>query len=147
MKTTVFPCGSIRQWRKNGVENLTDLQGKKGTTTQAKMNDNRHDQRRSCLSFCVIRKLEATYFALLSSIISIAKSFAPERSFLRKARPLSGAFSDVNILLLRLNTPFTLSLSAGTSKILMSKWITSSTVNHSPFPSLVTIFADVQSAL
>ena len=58
MKPTGFHCGSIRQWRKNGVENLTDLQGKKATTTQAKMNDNRHDQRRSCLLFCVIKIFE-----------------------------------------------------------------------------------------
>ena len=51
MKPTGFHCGSIRQWRKNGVENLTDLQGKKATTTQVKMNDNRHDWLWSCLSF------------------------------------------------------------------------------------------------
>ena len=34
MKLTGFHCGSIRQWRKNGVEKTTDLQGKKATTTQ-----------------------------------------------------------------------------------------------------------------
>lgn len=55
MKTTAFHCGSIRQWRKNGVDNLTDLQGKKATTTQRKMNDNRHDRSRSCLLFFVMK--------------------------------------------------------------------------------------------
>ncbi|MGL0833245.1 hypothetical protein [Faecalibacterium duncaniae] len=39
MKPTGFHCGSIRQWRKNGVENLTDLQGKKATTTQVIIRD------------------------------------------------------------------------------------------------------------
>ena len=29
----------IRQWRKNGVENLTDLQGKKANTTQVIIRD------------------------------------------------------------------------------------------------------------
>ena len=38
MKPTGFHCGSIRHWRKNGVEKTTDLQDKKATTTQAKMN-------------------------------------------------------------------------------------------------------------
>jgi hypothetical protein len=39
MKPTGFHCGFIRQWRKNGVENLTDLQGKKATTTQVIIRD------------------------------------------------------------------------------------------------------------
>ena len=39
MKPTGFHCVSIRQWRKNGVENLTDLQGKKATTTQVIIRD------------------------------------------------------------------------------------------------------------
>ena len=51
MKPTDFHCGSIRQWRKNGVEKTTDLQGKKATTTQEKTYDNRHGRSRSCLLF------------------------------------------------------------------------------------------------
>lgn len=55
MKTTAFHCGSIRQWRKNGVEKIYGLQSKKATTTQEKMNDKRHDQSRSCLLFFVMK--------------------------------------------------------------------------------------------
>ena len=57
MKPTGFHCGSIRQWCKNGVEK-NGFTGKKATTTQVKMNDNRHDWLWSCLLFFVIKIFE-----------------------------------------------------------------------------------------
>ena len=68
MKPTGFHCGSIRQWRKNGVEKNNGFTGQKTTTTQAKMKRKIDKLGWVCRFFFLVYLLKSSNWAIAFSL-------------------------------------------------------------------------------